>query len=171
MSISYRVDDRTVQAYDGPDCVGRIAVPEIDFHWCDGLHVIMAGIGGVQTEKAYRGRGIASRMMEETRRFAITEGSVCSGISTNLGNVARRLYTRAGYTPLFEPGRFEKELHPGPEPDAPGVTIRPYADGDEEELSRTVSKPGSRSPKTGLRYRANSCSIPGRTPSTGQISA
>lgn len=134
MNIVYKVEDAVVRALDGEEQVGRISVPDIAFHWGEKVYVKMAGIAGVGTKEALRGRGIASRMMEEARRFAVESGYVCSGISTNIGNVARRLYARAGYTTLFKPGEFVKKLQ-GPRPhEAAGVEIRPYREGDEERL-------------------------------------
>jgi GNAT superfamily N-acetyltransferase len=134
MSITYQVEDAVVRAFEGEEQVGRISVPDIDFHWGEKVYVKMAGIAGVGTNEAFRGRGIASRMMEEARGFAVESGYSCSGISTNIGNVARRLYARAGYTTLFKPGEFVKRLQ-GPRPhEAAGVEIRPYREGDEGRL-------------------------------------
>lgn len=134
MRIAYKVEDAVVRAFEGEAQVGRISVPDIDFHWGEKVYVKMAGIAGVGTNEALRGRGIASRMMEEARRFAVESGYSCSGISTNIGNVARRLYARAGYTTLCKPGEFVKKplAHRPSEP--AGVEIRPYRKGDEERL-------------------------------------
>jgi GNAT superfamily N-acetyltransferase len=141
MDIACRVEGSAVRAYLGEERVGGISVPEIDFHWGHGHYVRMAGIGGVGTNEAYRSRGIASRMMEEAVRFALDRGYRCSGISTNLGNVARRLYARAGYTTLFRPGWFCKRLVGGERiPDPEGVAVRPYREGDEERLMRAFEE-------------------------------
>lgn len=135
MDIVYKVEDAVVRAFEGGAQVGKISVPDIDFHWGEGVFVRMAGIAGVGTDEALRGRGIASRMMEEAGRFAVAQGYACSGISTNIGNVARRLYARAGYTTVCRPGEFVKKplAHRSFEQPA-GVTIRPYRRGDEEKL-------------------------------------
>jgi len=134
MPITYRVENAVVRALEGEEQVGRISVPDIDFHWCEKVYVKMAGIAGVGTKEALRGRGIASRMMEEARRFAVESGYACSGISTNVGNIARRLYARAGYTTLFRPGEFVKKLQGLRPCEAAGVEIRPYREGDEEKF-------------------------------------
>ena len=158
MGIHYRLDNRTVRAEDAGRPVGRIVVPDIDFIWGDGVCVKMAGIGGVQTEEAYRGQGVAGRMMQSARGMATDQGYCCSGISTTLGNVARRLYTRAGYTQLFRPGRFEKELVPRSGSMLPDVCFRPYEQGDENiliGLFEEIYRPyfGCRR-KTAQRWRA-----------------
>ncbi|RKY65643.1 MAG: hypothetical protein DRQ08_05225 [Candidatus Latescibacterota bacterium] len=132
--ITYEVRGSTVYALEGGEEAGRVEVPEIELHWADGVYVRLAGIAGVWTREDLRGRGIASRMMEEAKRFAIEQGYSCSGVSTNIGNVARRLYSKAGYITLFRPGRFEKRLVATRERRTEGVEIRPYREGDEDVL-------------------------------------
>ncbi len=134
MPVRYGIDGRTVRAEDGDRSVGRIVVPDIDFRWCDGVSVKMAGIAGVQTDEAYRQQGIAGRMMQEALSMASGWGHTCSGITTTVGNVARRLYSRAGYTTLFRPGRFVKSLGPAAAPRPSDVRIRPYEVGEESAL-------------------------------------
>ena len=134
MGIIYRVERNVVRAYDGDERIGRTTVPEIDFQWADGVRARMAGISGVGTEEQYRRRGIAAAMMEEAVAFSIREGYACSGITTAHGSVARRLYSRAGYTTLFKPGCFVKRVRPGAMPCIDGFSIRPFEDGDEESL-------------------------------------
>ena len=134
MDIAYRVEGTTVRAYDGDERIGQASVPEIDFQWADGFHVRMAGISGVGTQEAYRRKGVAAAMMEEAVAFATREGYACSGITTAHGSVARRLYSRAGYTTLFKPGCFVKPLSPVTIPCIKGFSIRPFRNGDEEAL-------------------------------------
>lgn len=136
MGRAYKVENARVYALEGGEKVGQISVPEIDFHWGEGVCVKMAGIAGVGTKKAFRSRGVASGMMKEARGFALERGYCCLGLSTNLGNVARRLYSRAGYTTLFKPGKFEKRLEKRRCPESEGVVIRPYGEGDENGLMR-----------------------------------
>ena len=132
--ITSKWEGRTVYAILDGDKVGQISVPDIDFHWADGTFVKMAGISGVETEERLRGKGIASKLMAESVNFAIENGYSCSGVSTTVENVARRLYARSGYITLFKPGRFEKHLQQRDVPEVPGVKIRPYQQGDEKAL-------------------------------------
>ncbi len=134
MGIVYEVEDSTVYALRGGKQIGQISVPNIDFHWGEGVYVPLAGIGGVGTEEAFRGKGIASGMMAEAKKLALEQGYCCSGVSTNFGNVAQRLYAKSGYTTLFRPGRFEKKLEERAIPEVEGVEIRPYREGDEQVL-------------------------------------
>lgn len=134
MRITYEVDNSTVCAIVEGEKVGEVHVPEIELHWADGVFVRLAGIAGVWTKEDLRGMGIASRMMEEAKSLALEQGYPCSGVSTNLGNVARRLYSKAGYTTLFRPGRYEKRLGARDVPKLEGVEIRPYREGDEKVL-------------------------------------
>ncbi len=136
MDIIYRIENVTVCAYCDNQRIGKVGVPHIDLHWADGVYVPLAGIGGVGTEEAFRGQGIAGRMMDAAKTFAREKGYVVSGLTTNLGNNARRLYARAGYTTVFRPGRFEKRLHPVVLPHVDGITIRPYSEGDEQTFIR-----------------------------------
>ena len=134
MDIAYKVENNTIRAYDGAERIGHATVPEIDFQWADGVRVRMAGISGVGTKEDYRRRGIAAAMMEEAVAFAIRKGYTCSGITTHRDSVARRLYSRAGYTTLFCPGCFVKRLSSGTTPQGDGISIRPFEDGDEASL-------------------------------------
>lgn len=137
MNVTYQVENAVVHAMDGDRRIGKISVPHIDFHWGEKVYVRMAGIAGVGTDDAYRSQGIASRMMQEAVRFATASGYACSGVSTNIGNVARRLYARAGYTTVCKPGEFVRKLQEHRPPESAGVEIRPYRKGDEEQfLSR-----------------------------------
>ena len=136
MSIVLKIEDRTVCAYDGDAQIGKIGVPEILLHWADGQYIRLAGIGGVGTHETHRGQGIAGRMMEAAKTFTREQGYAVSGLTTNLGNNARRLYARAGYATVFRPGRFEKALHPVNPSDLHGVDLRPYREGDEEAFIR-----------------------------------
>jgi GNAT superfamily N-acetyltransferase len=134
MDVSCLVEDRVVRALVDGSQVGRISVPDIDFHWGEGVFVSMAGIAGVGTDEEFRRRGIASKMMEEATAFARSKGYSCSGVSTNLSNNARRLYAKAGYIMLFKPGQFEKTITSSEATEESGVRIRRYETGDESEL-------------------------------------
>ena len=134
MAIVYEAEDSIVYALHDGKKIGQISVPHIDFHWGEGVYVPLAGIGGVGTEEAFRGKGIASGMMAEAKKLALEQGYCCSGVSTNLGNVAQRLYAKSGYTTLFRPGRFEKNLEEREFPEVEGVEIRPCREGDEKVL-------------------------------------
>ncbi|MDA0745844.1 MAG: GNAT family N-acetyltransferase [bacterium] len=134
--ITCTMENNVVHASMNGECVGRISVPDLDFHWADGVYVRMVGIAGVGTDERFRQMGIAGQMMEAAKTFAREKGYTCSGITTNLGNNARRLYARAGYTTVFRPGGATRTLGPVDAPDAEGFSIRRYRDGDEVELMR-----------------------------------
>lgn len=168
MDIFCTVKDGVVYAVVGGEQAGRISVPDIDFHWCDGVYVKMEGIAGVGTDERFRRTGIAGKMMAAARSFAVHKGYTCSGISTNLGNNARRLYSRAGYTTLFRPGRYEKRLGPPGPPDFGGIEVRGYREGDEKALIRLfeeMHRPffGLRK-KTAERWQALRAEVRGQDP-------
>ncbi|MDA0709050.1 MAG: GNAT family N-acetyltransferase [bacterium] len=104
MDLTYKIENRTVRAYDGDSAIGKLSVQNIDLHWVGGTPVLLAGIGGVGTDPSYRGLGVASKMMDLAKTFSRENGYACPGLTTNLGNNARRLYARSGYTLLFRPG-------------------------------------------------------------------
>lgn len=131
MDITYKTEDNIVRAFHNDTPVGKVAVQDIGFHWASGAYVPMAGIGGVGTDETYRGQGIAGNMMEAAKALGSEKGFACSGLTTNLGNNARRLYARAGYTLIFRPGRYIKTLHPVQPSDVNGITLRSYHEGDE----------------------------------------
>lgn len=134
MKVVCKVEGSAVHAFVGDEKVGQVVVPDIELHWAEGVYVRIAGIAGVETKEEFRRMGIASRMMEEAKEFALQRGYSCSGVSTNLGNVARRLYSKAGYVTVCRPGRFEKRLER--RSSRQEVEIRGYRSGDEEELIR-----------------------------------
>ncbi|MDP6778345.1 MAG: GNAT family N-acetyltransferase, partial [Candidatus Latescibacteria bacterium] len=154
MRIVYRTEENVVRAYEGKERIGQVTVPDIDFQWADGVHVLMAGISGVGTQEAYRRRGIAAAMMEEAVAFSTREGYASSGITTAHGSVARRLYSRAGYTTLFCPGCYRKRLGTGAMPDVSGISIRRFVDGDAESLVSLFEE--TYSPFFGLRRKTAS---------------
>jgi hypothetical protein len=62
--------------------------------------VRMAGIGGVGTERAVRGRGIARRVYEQTMREIRRQRYSCTGLFTGTNIVAHRLYRDFGYADI-----------------------------------------------------------------------
>ncbi|MFT5367609.1 MAG: putative acetyltransferase [Candidatus Latescibacterota bacterium] len=136
MNLTYKTQNNTVRAFDSDMPIGKVSVQDIDFHWANGTYIPMAGIGGVGTDEAYRGLGIAGKMMAAAETFAVENGYACSGLTTNLGNNARRLYARAGYTLIFRPGRYIKTRHPIQSADVSDIILRPYCEGDEHTFLR-----------------------------------
>jgi GNAT superfamily N-acetyltransferase len=132
MNLEYKIENSTVYSLKNDTIIGQISVPRIDFHWGKGCYVPLAGIAGVSTEEEFRSKGIASTMMELAKQYALEKGYSCSGVSTNLGNVARRLYSKAGYTTIFRPGRYENKLEKRIIPGIEEVKIRSFREGDEK---------------------------------------
>lgn len=133
MGIVYRVENSTVYALKEGERIGQVVVEDIDLHWAEGVYVKVGGIAGVQTKEEFRRRGIASQMMREAKMFAAERGYSVSAVSTNMGNVARRLYSKSGYVTVFKPGRFERRLGKR-EPFIAPVRIRHFREGDEHEM-------------------------------------
>jgi len=134
LRVVYKVNSSAVHAFVDDEKVGQVMVPDVELHWAEGVYVRIAGIAGVETKEEFRRMGIASRMMEEAKRLALRRGYPCSAVSTNLGNVARRLYSKAGYVTVCKPGRFEKRLERRAQEHK--VDVRGYRSGDERELIR-----------------------------------
>ena len=134
MSSEERVDvalegSRAVARCHGEE-VGRIHVPRVELQWCEETFVTMGGIAGVGTDAKFRRRGVAGRMMAQAVQHFRENAWVCGGVSTSALNVARRLYSRAGFEYVFSMMGYVRE----PREDAPApateVEIRGYEDGD-----------------------------------------
>lgn len=121
-------------ARHGDEEVGGITVPEIDFQWCEDTFVRMGGIGAVGTDEAFRGQGIAGRMMQRAVAYSHERGYACGGVSTGTGNIARRLYSRAGYEYVFSMQYFQREPRSVRSDLPDGTEIRPYREGDEQKV-------------------------------------
>ena len=135
VKILYDPDKRRVSARVGEESAGGVSVVDIPFDWGRNTLVPMAGIGAVGTNEKFRRCGVASRMMQKAVEVSRELGYTVGGVSTGVTNVARRLYTRAGYVYLFAVDRFAKPVEKR-EPAQPprDVTVRPYAGGDEQEI-------------------------------------
>ena len=116
--------------------IGRIMVPEIRFQWCGKTFVSMGGIGGVGTKETFRKQGVAGWMMAQAVTYSKATGYVCGGVSTGAANVARRLYSRAGYAYVFSIQRFARSPR-SQAADVPADThLRGYREGDEHAVLR-----------------------------------
>jgi len=121
----------------GGEVVGHVTVCDIEFQWARDAYVMMGGIAGVGTDRRYRRMGIAKACMDRANRLILEKGYPCGGVSTGSRNVARRLYTRAGYVHLFYINSYWKRPRKRPERRGlNGLTIRPYIPGDEAEATR-----------------------------------
>ncbi|MFP3904527.1 MAG: GNAT family N-acetyltransferase, partial [Armatimonadota bacterium] len=98
--VEMQLHDRTVRAMAGDEKVGHITVPHIEFNFCTGITVPLAGIQAVRTDSNYRRRGIARRMMQQVHEFAFSHDYCCSAVSTGYSNIARRLYSSSGHVHL-----------------------------------------------------------------------
>ena len=142
MKLTITTDGINAYAQADGEAIGQIYVPDIDLHWADGVYVKIAGINGVETKEEFRGQGVAAQMMEMAKKQAFKNGYACSALTASLGriniprSIARRLYSRAGYTTIFRPGRFSKRLDSSRHPVAEGFQIRGYRDEDKEALMR-----------------------------------
>ena len=124
-----------IQAHVDEEQVGQITVLPIRFDWGRGTIVPLAGIVAVGTNQDHRRRGVAGRMMRRAVEFSREQKYCVGGVSTGYRNVARRLYTRAGYVYLYDVDQFDKPAsRPEPAPVPDGVEIRPFVSGDEEGI-------------------------------------
>ena len=116
--------------------IGHITVSEIDFQWCENTLVTMGGIGSVGTDERFRRCGIAGRMMKTAVAYSNLRGYVCGGVSTRIDNVARRLYSRAGYEHVFFIQSFAREPRKLRHSASPGTYIRCYRENDEHLITQ-----------------------------------
>jgi predicted N-acetyltransferase YhbS len=86
--------------------------------------------GGVCTDPDYRGRGLATRLLEDCRLKALADGADLVLISGRRG-----LYQRAGYCPVGHFDLCTVERHRIPQPVA-GYTVRPPLEADLPALMR-----------------------------------
>jgi len=133
-NIALAMEGNQVIARCRGERVGRLMVPEIRFQWCENTVVPMAGISGVGTDKRFRQRGVARRMMHQAVSFSREEGYACGGVSTGAGNVARRLYTSAGYVCVFALQDFERKASSRRVDVPQHVQVRGYEAGDERSI-------------------------------------
>jgi len=148
--IEYRTSGRRVQATAQGEEVGRIAVPDIVFHWGDGISISLAGIADVRTDQRFRRRGIASGMMRQAVGFARQAGYGASAVSTGSENTARRLYSRAGYVHLFRVWCFSRQIEARQDIEVPSdFSIRPYQDEDMPDVLGLIQE--TKSPFFGSR--------------------
>jgi predicted N-acetyltransferase YhbS len=84
---------------DGKD-VSRVYVSKRRIRVGPAGEVRMAGVGGVGTEPAMRGRGIARRVYGQTMREIRRQRYSCTGLFTGSVIVAHRLYRKFGYVDI-----------------------------------------------------------------------
>lgn len=92
-----------------------------------GARLRVACIGAVATDPEHRGRGLATRLMEDARRHAVEQGA-----SLMLISGGRDLYRRLGYIPA---GFFQAYRVPAGEPE-PEFELTPLG---EEDLSAIIT--------------------------------
>jgi len=134
--IKIVTEDNRVLAECNDEVVGHITVPEIDFQWCQDTFVTMGGIGGVSTNEKFRRRGIAGNMMNTAVAYSKSKGYVCGGVSTGANNIARRLYSRAGYEYVFSMQGFARKPRSLQYERPLGTQIRGYRDNDEHLITQ-----------------------------------
>ncbi|MFO7947735.1 MAG: GNAT family N-acetyltransferase [Armatimonadota bacterium] len=151
--IEIKTREHTVRAMLGDEEVGHITVPHIDFNFCEGLTVPLAGIQAVRTDSNYRRRGIARAMMQEVNEFALTNDYCCSAVSTGYSNIARRLYSSSGHVHLFSQPTWEAPLDEITAPAASNdVHVQSYSDADEQAVVDLIAK--VQGPYFGTRVRS-----------------
>ena len=141
MNVTYKIEPSAIHAVLDNERVGHVFVPDIDLHWSDHVYIKVAGIAGVGTSESCRMRGIAKEMMRRANELAIEKGYACSAVSTNIQNVARRLYSTTGYVTVNRPGWFQKAIptratrrrRRDKQP-----LIRSYREGDEVAMLRIM---------------------------------
>lgn len=74
--------------------------------------VVMAGIGGVGTERQFRRRGLARQVCRRAMEEITRDGYSCAGLFTGTGIVAHRLYRRFGYVDIAVHRHAMKLLNP-----------------------------------------------------------
>ena len=67
--------------------------------WINGQEVTEGGIGEVATHPAYRGRGLASQLMQDSEQWMRTHGIAISSLHASLGPVAA-FYRKIGWRPV-----------------------------------------------------------------------
>jgi len=93
---------------DGKDA-SRVYIGRKQIRVGPASEIRMAGIGGVGTEPAMRGRGIARRVYERTMREVHQQRYSCTGLFTGTTIVAHRLYRDFGYVDIkvfAQPGKL-----------------------------------------------------------------
>jgi GNAT superfamily N-acetyltransferase len=94
---------RNKRAYaeiDGKD-VSRVYIVPRQVRMGPASEVHMAGIGGVGTNREFRGRGLARLVYERTMQEIKKDGYSCSGLLTGSVIVAHRLYHQFGYADVM----------------------------------------------------------------------
>lgn len=135
ITISLDKEKRQVQAWHNETMIGQITVPPIEFDWGYDTIIPMAGISGVKTDEAYRGYGIADRMMQKAIEYAREQDFAVGGVSTLCYLPARHLYTKHNYVYLFTIYCYKKNIENAKAVSLPeGITIRPYTPGDEKGI-------------------------------------
>jgi GNAT superfamily N-acetyltransferase len=138
--IEIGIEGHEVVANCGQERVGRILLLDFSLQWCKGTFVPLTGVADVGTDRQFRRRGIARLMMQEAVDHAKVQGHVCSGVSTGTTNVARRLYSGAGYVYLFAMQGYEREPRRRRCGIPAALQIRGYESGDEQALAQLRSR-------------------------------
>jgi len=74
--------------------------------------VLMAGIGGVGTQREHRRKGLARRVFTRVMQEIGRDGYSCSGLFTGTAIVAHRLYRQFGYVDIAVQRNPRKLLNP-----------------------------------------------------------
>lgn len=91
---------RTHAEIDGKD-VSRVYIVPRQMRMGPAGEVHMAGIGGVGTNREFRGRGLARLVYGRTMQEIKKDGYSCSGLFTGNVIVAHRLYRQFGYADVM----------------------------------------------------------------------
>ena len=121
--------------------VSHVGVYPVDLQWGYKTFVKAVAIGGVETKKDYRGRGLASRLVKKAIEWSKSQGYNVSTVSTSLKNIARRLYSSQGYVHLFPLISLRKSLKPkkSESKKISGIEIRPFERNDIEGIIETFN--------------------------------
>lgn len=145
VAVIRRMDPRpfpffAVYAVDGNTVAGQVGVFRLPVVSATGAEEV-GGVWAVSTHPAWRGRGVASLLLDEAHGRMAAAGLRFSTLGTNLYRVAHALYEKHGYSDLLTPthvlGRRDLlPLQPGLQAEQAGVGRLELADRLFEQIAR-----------------------------------
>ena len=142
----FKEENAVVAEVDGK-IVGHIQIIDRDLSIGDNFFVKNGGIANVCTMPEYRGRGIASRMMEKALEKMIDEKYLISSLFTGYFGNAHRIYRRYRYGDTFFSYQFSAKREEIEKilknmRDFPSIKVENYVEGCEEDLIKVYERWG-----------------------------